>query len=255
MVRLTPARWRPRSERCTGELYGFVGQHLHAAARCSLLWAVLPRVRHLRLEKTRVPLIGTSVFSLISTLLNLEAGKPLVPAALRVCTVPLSHGRLGKVCNRVVAYYLQQFLGNAGAVANILFELPAKRSFLMPGPMGPGPGIPWPRWTSCYPCSCPQGPTWLHVRNGKVYGSRWRAKRKYRWNIGPILQIKRSTSILFTHYLSILLRVWCLNLLRLLRRNFLISSWVQQRSPVNFAPTAVAKRQRRVGRLTMIYLQ
>lgn len=95
------------------------------------------------LEKTRVPLIGTSVFSLISTLLNLEERKPLVPAALRVCTVPLSHGRLGKVCNRVVAYYLQRFLGNAGAVANII-RIARETLFPNAGPMGPGRVYPDP---------------------------------------------------------------------------------------------------------------
>ncbi|KAF5098493.1 hypothetical protein D0Z00_002015 [Geotrichum galactomycetum] len=95
------------------------------------------------LEKTRVPLIGTSVFSLMSTLLQLGERKPLVPAALRVCTVPLGYGRLGKVCNRVVAYYLELFLGNAGAVANII-RIARETLFPNAGPMGPGRVYPDP---------------------------------------------------------------------------------------------------------------
>lgn len=95
------------------------------------------------LEKSQVPLVGTSVFSLLSTLLLLKERKPLIPAVLRVCTEPLGRGLLGKVCNRVVTYYLQRFLGNSSAVANIVRTA---RETLFPnnGPMGPGRDYPEP---------------------------------------------------------------------------------------------------------------
>lgn len=95
------------------------------------------------IEKSQVPLVGTSVFSLLSTLLLLNERKPLIPAVLRVCTEPLGRGLLGKVCNRVVTYYLQRFLGNSGAVANVV-RIARETLFPNTGPMGPGRDYPEP---------------------------------------------------------------------------------------------------------------
>lgn len=92
-------------------------------------------------EKTRVPLVGTSIFSLIDTLFQFNTKKPLLPASLKVMSIPFAYGRLGKICNRVVDFFLSKSIGNEQAIAKILSTV---RGTLFPnnGPMGPGRPFP-----------------------------------------------------------------------------------------------------------------
>lgn len=95
----------------------------------------------LSFEKTRVPLVGTSIFALIETLFEFNIRKPLLPATLRVLSIPLAYGQLGKVCNRVVAFYLTKYIGNESSVAKIIRSI---RETLFPGNGNMGPGRPIP---------------------------------------------------------------------------------------------------------------
>lgn len=95
----------------------------------------------LSFEKTRVPVVGTSIFSLLDTLFQLNVKKPLIPASLRVASIPFAYGRLGKICNRVVDFYLTKFVGNEHAISKILSTV---RSTLFPGNGPMGPGRPFP---------------------------------------------------------------------------------------------------------------
>lgn len=95
----------------------------------------------LSFEKTRVPLVGTSIFSLIDTLFQLNIKKPLLPASLRVVSILFAYGQLGKVCNRVVDFYLKKFIGNEQAISKILRSV---RDTLFPNNGNMGPGRPFP---------------------------------------------------------------------------------------------------------------
>lgn len=111
-----------------------------ALARGGKLFAFLGSFasgEELSFEKTRVPLVGTSIFSLLDTLFQLNVKKPLLPATLRVFSIPFAYGRIGMVCNRVIDFYLHKFVGNEHTVSKIV-RIARETLFPNFGPMGPG---------------------------------------------------------------------------------------------------------------------
>lgn len=93
------------------------------------------------LEKERPAVISVSFFNLINTIFQLSLFKPMIPATLNFVTIPLTFGKLRKVSNRVVAFYLDKFLCNEGSIASII-KIVRNTLFPNAGSMGPGRVFP-----------------------------------------------------------------------------------------------------------------
>lgn len=71
-------------------------------------------------EKSQVPFVATSLFSCLSLIFQTSERRPLVASTLRIITSPLAFGRLRKVCNRIICYFINSSIRNEHMIANIV---------------------------------------------------------------------------------------------------------------------------------------
>ncbi|VVT48460.1 uncharacterized protein SAPINGB_P001790 [Magnusiomyces paraingens] len=134
--------WWPVSQQA-GVLYGRVVSYCGALVTAGGRWAAFVLSfaggDETSLERARVPVVASGVFSCANAMLRVSTQRPLLAAAVRVLSSPFAFGRLRKVANRITAHGLERYLTNAGTMTAVIR---AARMALFSeegtGPMNPG---------------------------------------------------------------------------------------------------------------------